>query len=120
MTSKAINRMFRAFSDPIRLRILHLLQEGEMCVGDLVEVLQVPQPTASRHLRYLRQADLVVSRRQGRWCFYSLAEAGSAFHQKLLSCLGSCFFEVPTLQEDATRAKALRQAGGCCPSVPCS
>jgi len=51
MIATDINRMFRAFSDPIRLRTLHLLLGGEMCVGDLVEVLQVPQPTASRHLR---------------------------------------------------------------------
>ena len=53
------DRMFRAFSDRTRLRILHLLQGGEMCVGDLVEVLRVPQPKASRHLAYLKKAGLV-------------------------------------------------------------
>ena len=47
---------FRAFSDSTRLRILHLLQAGELCVGDLVKVIQVPQPTASRHLAYLRRS----------------------------------------------------------------
>jgi ArsR family transcriptional regulator len=52
--------MFRAFSDRNRLRILHLLQDGEMCVGDIVNVLQVPQPRVSRHLAYLRRAGLVV------------------------------------------------------------
>lgn len=109
-----INRMFRAFSDPIRLRTLHLLTGGEMCVGDLVEVLQVPQPTASRHLRYLREAGLVEVRREGRWCFYSLAEAGSGFHRRLLDCLGSCFAEVPELRSDAERAGRLRETGGCC------
>lgn len=109
-----INRMFRAFSDPIRLRTLHLLLDGEMCVGDLVEVLGVPQPTASRHLRYLREAGLVEVRREGRWCFYSLVAAESGFHGRLLDCLGSCFGEVPELRADAERAGRLREAGGCC------
>ena len=48
-----VDLMFRAFSDRNRLRILHLLQGGEMCVGDIVDILQVPQPRVSRHLAYL-------------------------------------------------------------------
>ena len=106
--------MFRAFSDPTRLRILHLLVEGEMCVGDLVDVLRVPQPTASRHLRYLREADLVEVRKDGRWCIYSLSTAGTGFHRRLLDCLGTCFGEVPDLRADAQRAQSLRKTGGCC------
>jgi ArsR family transcriptional regulator, arsenate/arsenite/antimonite-responsive transcriptional repressor len=112
--SEAINRMFRAFSDPLRLRILHLLQQGEICVGDLVELLQVPQPTASRHLRYLRDAELVEFRREGRWLYYSLAKATSGFHGRLLDCLGSCFDEVPDLVADARALVTLRKNGGCC------
>lgn len=114
MSGQTINRMFRAFSDPTRLRILHLLVAGEMCVGDLVDVLGVPQPTASRHLRYLREANLVEVRRDGRWCIYSLTTAGTDFHQRLLDCLGCCFGEVPDLRADAKRAVELRRTGGCC------
>jgi DNA-binding transcriptional ArsR family regulator len=66
MSGTQVNLMFRAFSDRTRLRILHLLSEGELCVGDLVGVLRVPQPTASRHLAYLRRAGLVVTRKNGR------------------------------------------------------
>jgi ArsR family transcriptional regulator, arsenate/arsenite/antimonite-responsive transcriptional repressor len=55
--------MFRSFSDPTRLRIVHLLRDREMCVGDLVSVLRVPQPTASRHLAYLKRAGLITSRK---------------------------------------------------------
>lgn len=114
MKADDVNRMFRAFSEPTRLRALHLLRGGEMCVGDLVEVLRVPQPTASRHLRYLREAGLVEVRREGRWCFYSLSEAQSGFHRRLLDCLGSCFGAVPELERDAERAGRLREAGACC------
>jgi len=106
---------FRAFSDPTRLRILHLLQQGELCVGDLVRIIQVPQPTASRHLAYLRRAGLVVTRKEGVWTYYALAKAGNSFHKKLLECLGHCFNEVRELASDAIRAAKIRQGGGCCP-----
>jgi ArsR family transcriptional regulator, arsenate/arsenite/antimonite-responsive transcriptional repressor len=106
---------FRAFSDPTRLRILHLLQSGEMCVADLVEITPVPQPTASRHLAYLRRTGLVTVRKKGTWTYYTLAPALSSFHQKLLECLAQCFDEVRELKADAGRAARLRRAGGCCP-----
>ena len=107
--------MFRAFSDRNRLRILHLLQDGETCVGDIVTVLQVPQPRVSRHLAYLRRAGLVVARKVGLWSFYSLAPAQNAFHRNLLACLGTCFRDVPELKADAARAEKVRKSGGCCP-----
>lgn len=106
---------FRAFSDQTRLRILHLLRAGEMCVNDLVAIIAVPQPTASRHLAYLRRSELVVTRRAGPWTYYALAPAQNRFHKKLLECLSSCFDELPEIRRDATRAKKLRQTGGCCP-----
>jgi ArsR family transcriptional regulator len=110
-----VNLLFRAFSDRTRLRILHLLSRGESCVGDLVQVLRVPQPTASRHLAYLRRAGLVSARRAGLWSYYSLAPARGQFHASLLACLGSCFREVPELENDAKRYARVRKAGGCCP-----
>lgn len=114
MSPPAVDRMFRAFSDRTRLRILHLLQDnGEVCVGDLVSVLGAPQTTVSRHLAYLRRAGLVRVRKDGLWKHYSLADARSGFHRKLLGCLGSCFDEVRELAAD--RARHARLRGGCCP-----
>jgi ArsR family transcriptional regulator len=110
-----VDLLFRAFADRTRLRIVHLLREGEVCVGDLVKVLKVPQPTASRHLAYLRRAHLVRTRRNGLWMFYSLAPATSSFHRSLLDCLGACFQEVPELERDRRRSAALKKSGGCCP-----
>ena len=111
------NLMFRAFSDPTRLRILRLLQAGECCVGDLASILELPQPSVSRHLAYLKKAGLVVVRKQGLWCYYALSPASGGVHQNLLHCLESCFNEVPDLQADADRAAKLRKAGGCCPEM---
>jgi len=106
--------VFRAFSDRTRLRILHLLRQGEWCVNDLLRVLHVPQPTASRHLAYLRRVRLVVARKHGQWVYYSLAPARRSFHRKLLACLGSCFEEVPEIRHDTARAAKVRHSGGCC------
>jgi ArsR family transcriptional regulator len=110
-----VDLMFRAFSDPIRLRILHLLRDGEMCVCDLVEVLRLPQPTVSRHLAYLRKAGLVTARDERSWSFYRLTAARGAFHRKLLACLGACFNDVPALASDRAHVRKLRERGGCCP-----
>jgi ArsR family transcriptional regulator len=112
---KRINVMFRAFSDPTRLRILRLLQGGERCVGDLVTILQAPQSSVSRHLAYLRKAWLVTVRQAGLWKYYGLAAIATPFQGSLLHCLETCFAEVPDLQADAKRAAKLRKSGGCCP-----
>jgi ArsR family transcriptional regulator len=92
--------LFRAFADRTRLRILHMLAEGELCVCDIVGVLGVPQPKASRHLAYLRRAGLVTARKEGLWSYYQLSPARTKVHEKLLDCLAHCFNEVPELTRD--------------------
>jgi ArsR family transcriptional regulator len=119
-SAHAANRtdlMFRAFSDRTRLRILSLLQAGECCVGDLADILRIEQPSASRHLAYLRRAGLVAVRKAGLWSYYSLAPAHAPFHQKLLECLACCFQEVPQIRADQVRARKLKDRGGCCPGT---
>ncbi len=68
----ALTEVYRALADPTRLRILALLKDGEICVCHIHDSLKVPQPTASRHLAYLRRAGLVASRRAGIWMHYTL------------------------------------------------
>lgn len=104
MAKPTVNLMFRAFLIGTRLRILHLLLRGEMCVCDIVTVIRVPQPKASRHLAYLRRAGLIEKRRQGLWAYYKLTAPASPFHRSLLKCLGECFRDVPELARDAKRA----------------
>jgi ArsR family transcriptional regulator len=111
-----VNQMFRAFSDPTRLRILNLLKDGELCVGDLVAALRVSQPKASRHLAFLRRAGLVQTDKRGLWNYYRLAPAKNSVHGRLLDCLGECFKEVPEVSADAARLSKAGKKGGCCPS----
>jgi len=68
-----LTTVFGALADPTRLRILALLKDGEVCVCHIHASLGVPQPTASRHLAYLRKSGLVSARRDGIWMHYSLA-----------------------------------------------
>ncbi|MFA5907193.1 MAG: metalloregulator ArsR/SmtB family transcription factor [Vicinamibacterales bacterium] len=68
----ALTQVYSALADATRLRILALLRDGEVCVCDIHASLDVPQPTASRHLAYLRKAGLVDARRAGIWMHYRL------------------------------------------------
>lgn len=86
-TTLDLETIFRALSDRTRLRILNMLRLGELCVCDLVAVLEVPQPTASRHLAYLRKANLVAARKEGLWHYYRLTSAQTMFHQRLRQCI---------------------------------
>lgn len=70
----ALTDVYAALADPTRLRILSLLGEDEICVCHIHASLDVPQPTASRHLAYLRKSGLVEARRDGSWMHYRLAK----------------------------------------------
>lgn len=109
------DRLFRAFADRTRLRILGMLKRGELCVGDIVEILRAPQARVSRHLAYLRRSGLVAVRQDGRWSFYSLARPADGFHRKLLQCLQACFRDVPEIVADFRRQQRVSRGGGCCP-----
>jgi ArsR family transcriptional regulator, arsenate/arsenite/antimonite-responsive transcriptional repressor len=70
---EALTTVYAALADPTRLRILSLLGDGEICVCHIHASLDVPQPTASRHLAYLRKSGMVEARREGIWMHYRLA-----------------------------------------------
>ena len=106
--------MFRAFSDRTRLRILNMLRGGEVCVCDLVTVIDAPQPKISRHLAYLRRAGLVIGRKDGLWTHYTLAPARTTFHKKLLECLENCFHDVSELSDDGQLLKKIKQRKATC------
>lgn len=63
---------FHALSEPLRIKVLDLLREQELCVCELCEILLVTQSKLSFHLKTLKEAGLVRSRQEGRWIYYSL------------------------------------------------
>jgi ArsR family transcriptional regulator, arsenate/arsenite/antimonite-responsive transcriptional repressor len=78
---------FRACSDATRLRLLFLLEGGELCVCELVAALRMPQGKVSRHLAVLKQAGLVRHRREGAWVHYSLSAPETPLGRRLRSYL---------------------------------
>jgi ArsR family transcriptional regulator len=67
-----LTQLFKALSDETRLRILFLIKEGEICVCDIADTLQMTQPNISFHLSMLKEAGLIKDRKNGRWVHYSL------------------------------------------------
>ncbi|MGB3535997.1 MAG: metalloregulator ArsR/SmtB family transcription factor [Microcoleaceae cyanobacterium] len=63
---------FHALSDPLRIQVIELLREKELCVCELCDILKVSQSKLSFHLKTLKEAGLVRARQQGRWVYYSL------------------------------------------------
>ncbi len=97
---KQTARIFKALADETRLRILALLTSGELCVCDLMAALELPQSTVSRHLATLRNAGLVVDRRQGVWMYYRLAPSGGTPLAGLLPLLQAQLVELPAARAD--------------------
>jgi ArsR family transcriptional regulator len=106
-----MNVALRALADPTRLRILSLLTGGEVCVCHIHDALGIPQPTASRHLAYLRRSGLVEARREGLWVHYSLAKMTDAVSSALVHSVTHCIGHAETIARDRKR---LERATGCC------
>jgi ArsR family transcriptional regulator len=66
--------IFKALSEETRLRIIKLLERGELCVCDITAALDMVQPKVSFHLSALKEAGLIKDRKQGKWIHYSLNE----------------------------------------------
>ena len=73
-TVEKIANLFKAFADPTRVQILSNLVGGELYVSDITDALALTQSAVSHQLSILKQMDLVKARREGKSCFYSLAD----------------------------------------------
>jgi len=98
-------RAFQALADEKRVRVLELLGEGERCVCELAEALDVSQPLLSFHLRTLREAGLISDRRRGRWVYYSLVRETIAELERAARALAAGTF---------ASGKVRPGAGRCC------
>ncbi len=71
---KRSSRIFKALSDPSRLRMMRLLAVRDLCVCEVMAALDMTQPTASHHLNILEDTGLLRAKREGKWTFYGIAE----------------------------------------------
>lgn len=98
-----MERLFAGLADRTRLRLLNLMADQEICVCYFVEVLELPQPTISRHLAYLRRNGLVSARREGKWMHYRIATPGNPFARQVLAHTLRWLSENKELQRDRER-----------------
>jgi len=108
--------LFKALSDDTRLRILNLLFEGELCVCELMDALQMSQSRVSHQLSILKASGLVLDRREGKWMIYALKEReegdlASSVLQILKEWKGKEILEKDRGRLQKTLAKGLR--AGC-------
>jgi ArsR family transcriptional regulator, arsenate/arsenite/antimonite-responsive transcriptional repressor len=99
----SLETLFKALADGTRLRILGLLQSGEICVCDIHGSLGLPQPTVSRHLAYLRKSGLVLGRKDGLWVHYRLASLPDPVMQTVVDAVNHALGHVDAGDKDRRR-----------------
>lgn len=82
--NKEYLRVFKAFADANRIRVLELLCEGEQCACVLLDDMKISQPTLSHHMKILCDSGIVNSRRDGKWNYYSINPDGCEYALRLI------------------------------------
>ena len=98
-----LTQIYQCFCDPTRLRILHLLTKGPLCVCHFQDILGEPQVKISKHLAYLRARGMVVAEREQTWMIYSLPKKRAAELEANLKCLQDCVQTEPIFKRDLQR-----------------
>ena len=115
-------QIYQCLCDATRLRILNLLNDGELCVCHFQEILGEPQVKVSKHLAYLRARGLVVARKDANWMIYSLPGEPSRELSANLACLQDCVRENETFRKDLERRRKLAgtiaESPACCGPSP--
>jgi ArsR family transcriptional regulator len=101
-------RIYECFCDRTRLRILHLLGQGPLCVCHLQAVLDEPQVKVSKHLAYLKSRGLVEANREANWMIYRLPKKPPRALTANLACLQDCATEDPIFRRDAAKLRQVR------------
>ncbi len=105
-----LTAIYACLCDRTRLRILHLLTSGPLCVCHFQTLLNEPQVKISKHLNYLKSHGLVKAERQGNWRVYSLPSPLSLELRTNLACLKACAKADSELRKDAGRLEKLTAA----------
>ncbi len=112
MSLREYEIVMKAVADPTRVRILKLLEAGEMCVCQIVAVLGLTQSTISKHLFLLKMAGLVRERQEKKWVHYSLDGSGAARYAKtVLKNIRNWLNEDPVVGRDRKGEALAREMG---------
>ena len=100
--------IFKALSDETRVRMLKLLEGGELCICKIMEVLEMKQSRVSRHMGILKNARLVKDRRDGKWVHYSLnPKPEDLCCKEMISLMAECLKNQETVMRDQKKLQKL-------------
>lgn len=103
-----LTKIFKALSDPNRLRILKMLEKRSLCVCEITEVLNLASSTVSKHLSILRDAELILDQKEGRWVNYQLNPSTTeAYVSELLPLLAKWLGDDETVRRDAEKVESV-------------
>ncbi len=114
--------ILKALADEKRMRILYALKGGELCVCQLIALLELAPSTVSKHLTILRSARLVDSRREGKWMYYRLSKQfRSPSARKILAPLFSDMDDSAEIDADKKRLRKIcgEELGALCRRISC-
>jgi ArsR family transcriptional regulator, arsenate/arsenite/antimonite-responsive transcriptional repressor len=100
-----LSEVYKALADKTRLHMLALLVREELCVCELVAILDMSQPSVSQHLRKLKQAGLVKERKTAQWVYYSLDNTKFALLQDIVDTLPDVEDEIELLKSQGLRVQ---------------
>jgi arsenate reductase (thioredoxin) len=102
-------KTMKALSDPNRVKVLKMLEPGDLCACEIQTALGLAQPTVSRHLRLLEDAGFIRGRKQGQWVHYSLEGVAPFFPAALLPLLRDWLEDDPDIHETVTNLPSIRR-----------
>jgi DNA-binding transcriptional ArsR family regulator len=112
MSLREYEMVMKSVADPTRVRILKVLEAGEMCVCQIVAILELGQSTVSKHLFLLKMAGLVKERQEKKWVHYSLdGSVDSPYARKILKILKGWLNDAPVIEKDRKREAIARELG---------
>jgi DNA-binding transcriptional ArsR family regulator len=112
MSLREYEMVMKAAADPTRVRILKLLEAGEMCGCQIVAILELSQSTISKHFFLLKMAGLVKERKEKKWVHYALSGSeGNPYSRKMLNTLRGWLNGDPVVERDKKREALARELG---------
>jgi ArsR family transcriptional regulator len=107
-------KIFKALSDPNRVRILKMLEVRPLCVCEITDILRLSTSTVSKHLSILRDVNLIVDQKDGKWMNYSLnATSNGSYSSQMLSLISNWLPDDETVQKDIEKVKTVDRYSIC-------
>jgi DNA-binding transcriptional ArsR family regulator len=124
MSLRRYEAVMKSVADPTRVRILKMLEPGELCVCQIIAVLALSPSTVSKHLSLLKSAGLVNDRKEKKWVHYSLDRGSDdPYVSGVLRALAPWLRRDPVIARDRERLADARRdvgPGAVCAALPCA